>query len=187
MIHASPFLPRPPHTEHARLARWLVHAVDWGTVSTTSVHLDGIAFGNALSYSDGPVGHSTGRLLFYLTTMDATAADVAVHPNATLTICEAQLPGGCGDMDPEDPTCAKLSITGELAPVRGGADAEDEARAMLFARHPQMADWPKGHEFQVYELTPATLRLLDFYGGPHDISPTDYFAAELDGIAAQNI
>lgn len=33
---------------------------------------------NALSFSDGPRNYSTGRLLFYLTTMDATAFDVEV-------------------------------------------------------------------------------------------------------------
>lgn len=111
--------------------------------------------------------------------MDATAVDAATRPNATLTLCEAQLPDGCEGVDTEDPTCAKLSITGELAPVRGGAGAEAKAQALLFARHPQMADWPAGHEFRVYELTPSTLRLLDFYGGPHDISPDEYFAAEV--------
>lgn len=27
-------IPRPDHTEHARLARWLVHLNTWGTLST---------------------------------------------------------------------------------------------------------------------------------------------------------
>lgn len=31
-----------------------------------------------VSYSDGPPGQATGRLLFYLTTMDATAFDLEV-------------------------------------------------------------------------------------------------------------
>lgn len=29
-----------------------------------------------------------------------------------------------------------------------------------------------------YELRITTARLLDWYGGAHDISPSDYFAAE---------
>jgi len=33
---------------------------------------------NLVSYSDGPRGNSTGRLLFYLTQLDATATDVQV-------------------------------------------------------------------------------------------------------------
>ena len=33
---------------------------------------------NLLSFSDGPRGNSTGRLLFYLTPLDATAIDLMV-------------------------------------------------------------------------------------------------------------
>ena len=32
-----------------------------------------------------------------------------------------------------------------------------------------------------YELHIATVRLLDYYGGPHDITPEAYFAAKLGG------
>ena len=37
---------RPGHTQHALLARWLVHHSDWATLSTASVHLGGAPFGN---------------------------------------------------------------------------------------------------------------------------------------------
>lgn len=30
-----------------------------------------------------------------------------------------------------------------------------------------------------YELKPRTLRLLDFYGGAHDLLPSEYFAVDL--------
>ena len=170
---------RPPHDQPPLLARWLVHVNSWGVVSTTSLHLgDSIPYGNALSYSDGPLDElSTGRLLFYLTTMDATAQDLLhVSPNATLTLCEAQLPGGCADTDPEDPTCAKLSITGSIVVVP--EEEREAAEELLFSRHPAMRSWPAGHAFAVYELHPTTLRLLDYYGGPIDISPEEYFSAD---------
>ncbi len=83
---------------------------------------------NLVSYSDGV--NSTGRLLFYLTDLDATAqdlevlqcdADVMLHikgmqewdlgklcsllvqvdARATLTVGEIQVKGSCGVMDPE--------------------------------------------------------------------------------------
>jgi len=83
-------IPRPPHTDHARLARWFVHASEWGVVSTVSVHLGGVAFGNAVSVSDGARGGGggggTGRLLFYLSPLDATAQDLASNGSATLTL-----------------------------------------------------------------------------------------------------
>ena len=54
-----------------------------------------------MSYSDGPLEESTGRLLFFLTTMDAAAQDLQQDSRATLTICEASLPGACEGTDPE--------------------------------------------------------------------------------------
>lgn len=158
------------------MARWLVHQTDWGVVSTLSRHLGGAPFGNVVSHADGPPCRSTGRLLFYLTIMDATAQDLERNCSASLALLEGQLAGACRGVDPEDPTCAKLSITGrlELVPEAG----IEEARQLLFARHPQMADWPAGHSFRIYELHMATARLLDWYGGPHDITPAEYFAAD---------
>ena len=107
--------------------------------------------------------------------MDATAQDVEANSTATLTVCEAQLPGGCSGIDPEDPNCAKLSVTGSLEPV----PAEDAplAQQLLFSRHPAMRHWPAGHGFRVYELHPRTLRLLDYYGGAKDLTPEAYFNA----------
>jgi len=35
---------RPPVWEAPETARWLMHQVDWGTVSTSSAHLDGVVF-----------------------------------------------------------------------------------------------------------------------------------------------
>ncbi|KAK9790117.1 hypothetical protein WJX73_002745 [Symbiochloris irregularis] len=170
--------PRPPHVETARMTRWLVHANDWGTLSTISVKHHGVPFGNTASYSDGAMSHSTGRLLFYLTLMDATAQDAAANPNVTLSIAEAQLPGSCGTTDPEDPTCAKVSITGQLKPVEAGEKLK-EAKEILFQRHPQMAKWPVGHHFTVYELHIEYIQLLDYYGGAIDVPVPEYFAAEL--------
>lgn len=43
---------------------------------------------NIASYSDGALGNSTGRLIFYLTALDATGADVQVK----LAACHLTLP-----------------------------------------------------------------------------------------------
>jgi hypothetical protein len=34
----DPPIPRPDHTDHARLARWLAHYNTWGTLSTQGAH-----------------------------------------------------------------------------------------------------------------------------------------------------
>ena len=98
----------------------------------------------------------------------STAWRTQKDDRATLTVGEIQQEGSCGVMDPEvgyascslpskeaphllnmclivntcvqDPTCAKVSISGRMrvVPKQGLREAEE----MLFQRHPQMRDWP---------------------------------------------
>ena len=82
-----------------------VHLNDWGTLSTISRNLSTSAapvpYGSTVSYSDGPLSRSTGRLLFYLTLLDAAAYDLQRNKVATLSVTEAQIFGSCGVTDPE--------------------------------------------------------------------------------------
>lgn len=59
-----------------------------------------------MSFADGGEGETTGRLLFYLTTFDASAQDAAANASASLTLCELQLPGACQGKDPQARTLA---------------------------------------------------------------------------------
>lgn len=47
----------------------------------------------------------------------------------------------------QDPTCAKVALTGpvDLVPASG----QREAAELLFARHPAMKLWPSGHDFRM--------------------------------------
>ena len=78
LIAEATLLARPPREDHAAMARYLIHANEYGTLATRSRHLHGAPFANVVSVSDGAVGNSTGRLLFYLTPMDSTAYDLQV-------------------------------------------------------------------------------------------------------------
>eukprot|EP00877_Chromochloris_zofingiensis_P004915 jgi/Chrzof1/14424/Cz09g02120.t1 len=169
--------PRPDPNEHAKMARWLVHANSWGTLSSLGAE-DGRPFGGVVSYSDGSVMNPTGRLIFYLTPMDQSTQNIEKEPAAGLTITESQqLPHGCGQTDPEDPTCAKLSISGNMQLVP--ESEQSTVKQMLFSRHPAMAKWPADHQFTLYEMQIESLMLLDWYGGAHIITPEEYFQAEL--------
>lgn len=178
----GPAFPRPAHTDVARMARWLVHENDWGVVSTLSRHLNGVPYGSIASFADGPRHLATGRLLFYLTPMDALAFDLELNSTVSVAVAEAALPGACPGIDAEEPTCAKATISGSMRRVPAEPDLLQEARDLLFPRHPAMKGWPQGHNFAFYELLIKSIRLLDFYGGPHDISPDDYFAADLGPV-----
>ena len=117
-----------------------MHQLDWGVVSTTSVHLGGAPFGNPLSVSDGPCDTPTGRLLLYLSPMDATMQDVqrGANANASLTLHELQMPGACVGVDPEDPTCAKLTLSGAggLGGGSGAAQRRQQPRPLTLLPAP---------------------------------------------------
>jgi len=85
------------------------------------------------------------------------------------------VPGRGGSAPAQDPSCAKVSLAGELLPVPRAGRAE--AARLLFSRHPAMRGWPASHGFTLYELHVASVRLLDSFGGAKDVSPADYYAA----------
>ncbi|KNA09911.1 hypothetical protein SOVF_149210, partial [Spinacia oleracea] len=77
---------------------------------------------NVVSFSDGIPGKSAGIPYFYLTTLDPTAANALKDQRSSFTISE--YPNGtCGETDPENPTYAKVTLTGKLKLV--DADSEE--------------------------------------------------------------
>merc|ERR1712007_92933 len=131
--------PRPPYSEHAKVARWLVHESDYAVSSTacSSVRLGcafkGQPFGDIMSVSDGNgTEHSTGIVYTYLPGLDSASEDILADPRMTLTFSEKAL--GC-NTTAEDPPCARLTIAGKLTPVPEGEHSET-ALQYLFARRP---------------------------------------------------
>lgn len=120
---------------------------------------------------------STGELFFYLTPMDFTAADLAQHPNASVSISFAQEGEHACKMDVEDPTCWRITLLGSVAPVP--ADREAFAEKVLFSRHPQMKNWPSNHGFRPYVLQLSHIVLLDFYGGAKHVPVDEYYQTKL--------
>lgn len=115
--------PKPKPNKLAETARWLIHESTWGVMSTISTMTDGIVgapFGNPQSLVDGPYDASqngnngTGIPYFYVSDMDVSQLDLVANPMASITVSEAQLPQGCSKTDPEDPTCVRLTLTGEV-------------------------------------------------------------------------
>lgn len=181
----------PAGSEAAKRARWLVYHAVWASLGTVSVRLKGRPWGNVRSVADGVGANSTGLPVLYLPTPDPTAADIEADARATLSLSEASLrervtPAGllCGGRDPEDPTCARLHLSGTL---RRLSDAGEVARAeeSLGARHP-FAPWlaqggaHTGGDYFTIEL--ESLVFFDNYGGPAELSVEDYLAAPSPGV-----
>jgi hypothetical protein len=160
---------RPPATEPAHVARWLMAHGSWGVVSTTSAARGGSAWGNVMSFAD----NCTGVAYFYMSKMDETARDLEAEPRATLTVSEASILGRCMLTDPEDPTCAKLSLHGKVVL----APDQPAARHVLVQKHPAMRTWPAGHGFKVYVMQIADVFVLSNYGGAKPVSVSDYLSA----------
>lgn len=70
-------------------------------------------YSNVVSYSDGLPGEGHGIPYFYLTTLDPTARDALADERTSFTLSEFPL-GTCGKIDPENPTCAKLTLNGKV-------------------------------------------------------------------------
>jgi len=175
------FPPPPPYTEYAAVARYLVAVSSWAAMATTSTHvtIEGFPFANVFSISDGPKDAPTGVPYLYLTPLELSVKDLEVSPKASLTMSLAQT-DYCRDrqLDPQDPLCAHLILTGQIEKVAPGSPEEALARAALFARHPEMEQWPEGHDWYVARLAVKHIYLLDYFGGAKVVAVEEYFAAQ---------
>lgn len=182
-----PVLKRPQAHLKDLTARWMVHTLSWGTISTISTRLSNepTPFGNTISFVDGSCGESTGTPYFYGSLMDQTFKDTTANPVISLTLSEASLSGVCGAEaltqclpyatidedngewggDPENPLCARLTMTGQMVMVEKGSEEFKKAQAAFFHRHPQMASWPADHGWIIGKMEIQDLWLIDFFGG----------------------
>mmetsp|Transcript_29676 Transcript_29676/g.32305 ORF Transcript_29676/g.32305 Transcript_29676/m.32305 type:complete len:188 (+) Transcript_29676:199-762(+) len=170
---------KPPFWKKAETARWLAHENVWGTLSTTSVHLNNQAWGQPKSFVDGSTTNSTGVLYFYDSDMDVSMQDVAKNPVVTLSLSMAQINLCTVDkLDPEDPRCARASFNGNFQEVTDAAELQF-AKDALFERHPAMADWPEDHSWKVHKIVLNEIWLIDIYGGASIVDVNDYYAVQL--------
>lgn len=175
----------PNFWKKAETARWLAHENIWGTLSTSSVHLNGQAWGQPKSFVDGTINNSTGVLYFYDSDMDTSLQDIAANPTVSFSLTKAQLPDGClvSETDPEDPTCARVVFSGTFEVV----DDEDEnkfAKSALFERHPAMATWPEDHSWKIHKIANfKEIWLIDIYGGASIIPADQYYTVDMSAMS----
>ena len=185
-MNTSKLIPEPTYTSYANVARWAVARANFGTISTTSVHLEGIPWGNTASCSDGIASdtngdNSTGIPYFYLTTLDATAQDIMANPNVSFSITKASFPDSsyCSDVSAEDPTCVRVTLAGKMMAAKKGSAKEAYGLQALYSKHPMMKEWPVDHDWMVMYLSIDNIFLLDFYGGSHKITLDEYLKVKL--------
>ncbi|KAK1292136.1 hypothetical protein QJS10_CPB17g00619 [Acorus calamus] len=116
---------KPDPSDAAATARWLASQNSWGVLSSRrltdeSAGLPANPTINVVSFSDGIPDQGRGIPFFYLTTLDPTARNALEDERCSFAISEFPL-GTCGRIDPENPTCAKLTLTGKT--IMGVPDA----------------------------------------------------------------
>lgn len=177
-------LPRPDYHEKAKTARWMVHSIDYGVLSTLSS--DGAPFGNVYSFVDGPCNDSTGTPYFFGTYMDQSFQDTLENPTISLTLTEASLPGepqcyltDSSIGDAENPVCARLTLTGQFSVIDTDSHEYVAIKQAFLERHPQMKYWPADHHWIVAKMEIQKLWLIDFFGGATILTVDEYYAASL--------
>ncbi|XP_057856302.2 uncharacterized protein LOC131065719 isoform X2 [Cryptomeria japonica] len=119
------------------------------------------------------LGQGTGIPYFYLTLLDPTPRDLQKDSRCSLTVSEFPL-GTCSGIDPENPTCSKLTLTGKMEALNMSGPVADFASQALFSKHSEMMDWPTDHNFQFFKLNIENIFLIDWFGGPKPLSVAEY-------------
>lgn len=117
-----------PNLNHAQIARKLVHQANWASVGTISVNsvIKDYPMVNIIAIDDNDaLGKSTGRIRFLLTDLDFTGPDWQHNNKATFLFSDEQLmhcsrrpwPDNNRPIDPMEPTCARVIISGQIIKV----------------------------------------------------------------------
>ena len=183
--------------EKVATARWMVHSLSWGTLSTLNSTADnsgkGVPFGNIYSFVDGSCDVSTGVPYFYGTDMDPSFIQAKTNPTVSFSLSEASLASVCtsgkydgtplracgisskGGGDPENPPCARLTLVGKFSVVQADTEEHASAKAALFLRHPSMSSWPAEHGWIIAKIDIQEVWSIDFYGNSNTLTPEQYF------------
>lgn len=174
----------PPHTEYAKMARYLVHKAEWvsmGSLSTVEA-IKGYPMVNIIATADSARGaKSTGTLFFYLTMLDYTAQDLSKDNRLTILLSMDQdLECSKQGIDPMEPTCARIMISGRAVKLEEGTDEYTFGKNAMFSHHPAAKHWLDTHNFFLCKLDIVQIAVLDYYGGPHYVTVEDYMNADPD-------
>uniref|UniRef100_A0A336MPN3 CSON003278 protein n=2 Tax=Culicoides sonorensis TaxID=179676 RepID=A0A336MPN3_CULSO len=172
----------PPHTEYAKMARYLVHRSDWTSMGTNSLQFPGFPMVNIISIADSPRNEkSTGNVYFYLTDLDFTGQDLAKDNKMTMMLTQDQdMSCRKSNTDSMEPTCARIMLTGSIQKLEPNDKEYVFALNSMVSRHPASKKWVVTHKFYLCKLMIQNIVVLDYYGGPHYVTISDYYNANYD-------
>lgn len=113
-----------------------------GSLSTVDA-IKGYPMVNIIATADSARGaKSTGTLYFYLTMLDYTAQDLSKDNRLTVLLSMDQdLECSKRGIDPMEPTCARIMISGRAVKLEEGTDEFTFGKTSMFSRHPAAKHW----------------------------------------------
>ncbi|XP_017776168.1 PREDICTED: protein CREG1-like [Nicrophorus vespilloides] len=182
LLYTSVYAQHPPNpSKLAEMARYIINAVDWISISTISTYpsFETYPFSNIMSVSDGPVGKGAGTPYFLLTHLDLSAKDLLEDNRTTIVASLAQVNNFCNKQswDPQDPRCGKVMLVGRISKVN--LDSSDLVVAMedFITRHPTLKGLINTSSNYLAKLNIEKILLLDSNGPTKNVDVKDYFKA----------
>ncbi|KAL7030493.1 hypothetical protein ACKWTF_006682 [Chironomus riparius] len=153
-----------------------------GTISTLP-EINGFPMVNVIAMADSEKGgKSTGMIYFYLVMLDFTAQDLSKKNQMTVLFSlDQSLYCTKKNIDPMEPTCARIMMSGEALRVQKDTPEFDYATKSMTSHHPASAHWIDAHDFFLCKMNISQIVVLDWYGGPHYVTPEEYYKTNLDG------
>lgn len=169
----------PPADQPALVARYIVNQAEHAAVATISTRkdIDTYPVANIIAYSDGLIGNGTGIPYMYITPHGEIAQNLDKDNRATLLISISETTY-CQNkqLDPMDPRCPSVMLTGKFAAVNNTAEYETEAQ-LFSERHPTLKNlFSSDHDkYYLVKFDIKEIALLDDLNGTKYISVEDYF------------
>ncbi|XP_026330343.1 protein CREG1 [Hyposmocoma kahamanoa] len=179
----------PDHTKIIAMSRYVLHNTIWCSIATISTlpGIQGFPFTNVKSFVDGSLAVSTGVPYFYMAPADFTAKDLSKNSRTTVLVSLEET-GYCSKQqyDPQDPRCTRLMLSGKMKRVTAGSSEYSFAKAALFERHPDMANYPADHNWFIAKMKIFKVSMVDWFGGAKNIPVKDYLAYNYTGREIYN-
>ncbi|KAB0800684.1 hypothetical protein PPYR_06598 [Photinus pyralis] len=170
----------PKPTNHALVARQVLHNCPWIALSTISTMpaIKSYPYTSLQSIVDGFDEKGNGVPYFYVTSLDQAIIDIQINNRCSVIASMAEL-DWCTkyDIDAEDPRCQRVTLSGSFVWVNNATEEHHMALDNIIRKHPQFKDLPKAHKFDVAKMEIKLITLFDWFGGIKTIDLDDYFNA----------
>ena len=175
----------PKPTNHALIARQIIHSSDWVSLSTISTipTIKSFPYTNLESIVDGVNEEGNGVPYFFVTALDPSVKDITADNRCSVMASLAQ-GDWCKkyDIDQEDPRCSRVMLSGNFLMVDNKTEEYTLAMNNMFNRHPESKIWENFHTFVMAKLDIKYITLFDWFGGLKNIDLTDYFNANENNV-----